>query len=80
MTDPPPRPAPGAVGAVGAGGQQQPARPERFSKEEEVPRSRMLSTSDSQQLFVGNLPHNCGEEELVELFGKYGKVHTATRS
>ena len=30
--------------------------------------------SDSQQLFVGNLPHNCAEEELVELFTKYGKV------
>ena len=34
----------------------------------------MLSTSDSQQLFVGNLPHDCGEKELVELFGQYGKV------
>jgi len=51
----------------GPGGQQ--ARQERFSKEEEGGRS-----SDSQQLFVGNLPHNCAEEELVELFTKYGKV------
>ena len=33
-----------------------------------------LCFSDSQQLFVGNLPHNCAEEELVELFTKYGKV------
>ena len=23
---------------------------------------------------MGNLPHNCAEEELVELFTKYGKV------
>jgi len=45
------------------------ARPERFSKEEDGGRS-----SDSQQLFVGNLPHNCAEDELVELFNKYGKV------
>jgi len=52
----------------GAPGGQQ-ARPERFSKEEEGGRN-----SDSQQLFVGNLPHNCAEEELVELFTKYGKV------
>ena len=29
---------------------------------------------DSQQLFVGNLPHNCSNEDLVELFSKYGKV------
>lgn len=63
------------------------ARPERFSKEEETgggpgvrgppggpPRDRMLSTSDSQQLFVGNLPHDCTEQHLEELFGKYGKV------
>ena len=30
---------------------------------------------DSQQLFVGNLPHNCTDDELVELFSKYGKVN-----
>ena len=30
--------------------------------------------SDSQQLFVGNLPHNCAEDELIDLFSKYGKV------
>ena len=30
---------------------------------------------DSQQLFVGNLPHNCSEDELVELFSKFGKVN-----
>ena len=29
---------------------------------------------DSQQLFVGNLPHNCSEEELHQLFSQYGKV------
>jgi len=45
------------------------ARPERFSKDEDGGRN-----SDSQQLFVGNLPHNCAEDELVELFTKYGKV------
>uniref|UniRef100_A0A0K2U9F2 Uncharacterized protein n=1 Tax=Lepeophtheirus salmonis TaxID=72036 RepID=A0A0K2U9F2_LEPSM len=30
--------------------------------------------SDSQQLFVGNLPHNCSEADLQGLFGKFGKV------
>ena len=30
--------------------------------------------SDTQQLFVGNLPHNCTEDRLRELFDKYGKV------
>ena len=29
---------------------------------------------DSHQLFVGNLPHNCTERDLEELFGKFGKV------
>ena len=29
---------------------------------------------DTQQLFVGNLPHNCTEQDLEILFGKYGKV------
>ena len=38
------------------------------------PRDRMLSTSDSHQHFVGNLPHDCTDEHLVELFTKYGKV------
>ena len=66
------RPAPGAPGATqGSGGQ---ARPERFSKEEEMGRNRIMSTSDSQQLFVGNLPHDCTEDHLTDLFGKYGKV------
>ena len=32
-------------------------------------------TRDSNQLFVGNLPHNCTEDELVELFTKFGKVN-----
>jgi len=50
------------------------ARPERFSKEDDGPRNRILSTSDSQQLFVGNLPHNCSDDDLMELFGKFGKV------
>ena len=30
---------------------------------------------DTQQLFVGNLPHNCTEQDLEILFGKYGKVN-----
>ena len=32
-------------------------------------------TRDSNQLFVGNLPHNCTEDELVDLFSKFGKVN-----
>merc|ERR1719186_1912811 len=34
----------------------------------------MASVSDSQQLFVGNLPHNCTEQDLRELFSTFGKV------
>jgi len=67
------RPAPGAPAAPGGGGPPM-ARPERFSKEEEMGRNRIMSSSDSQQLFVGNLPHDCTEDHLTELFGKYGKV------
>ena len=67
------RPAPGAPAAPGSGGPPM-ARPERFSKEEDMGRNRIMSTSDSQQLFVGNLPHDCTEEHLSDLFGKYGKV------
>jgi hypothetical protein len=29
---------------------------------------------DAQQLFVGNLPHNCTEQDLEELFNQFGKV------
>ena len=29
---------------------------------------------DSQQLFVGNLPHNCTESDLESLFSQFGKV------
>jgi len=47
---------------------------QRFNKEEDGPRNRVMSTSDSQQLFVGNLPHNCTDAELIELFGQFGKV------
>ena len=74
------RPAPGAAGAPATPGSAGPpmARPERFSKEEDMGRNRIMSTSDSQQLFVGNLPHDCTEEHLTDLFGKYGKVKTTT--
>ena len=33
-----------------------------------------MSPSDFHQLFVGNLPWDCTEDHLVELFGKYGRV------
>ena len=29
---------------------------------------------DSQQIFVGNLPHTVSESDLESLFGEYGKV------
>jgi len=68
------RPAPGGAPATPGSAGPPMARPERFSKEEDMGRNRIMSTSDSQQLFVGNLPHDCTEEHLTDLFGKYGKV------
>ena len=35
---------------------------------------------DSHQLFVGNLPHNCTERDLEELFGKFGKVRVKEKN
>ena len=29
---------------------------------------------DSQQVFVGNLPHDCTEHHLIELFSTFGHV------
>jgi len=50
-------------------------RSERFSKDESDPRqSEMIKNGDSQQLFVGNLPHNCTEDDLSALFSKFGQV------
>jgi hypothetical protein len=43
-------------------------RNDRFGKED----SKM--GSDAQQIFVGNVPHECSEDHLAEVFGKYGKV------
>lgn len=37
-----------------------------------IPRDRYIP--DSHQIFVGNLPNNCTERELEDLFGKFGKV------
>lgn len=31
--------------------------------------------NESYQLFLGNLPHNATEEELKQLFTKFGPVH-----
>ena len=36
------------------------------------------SYPDSHQLFVGNVPHNCSESELSEVFASYGKVTKET--
>ena len=38
------------------------------------PRGRRAFTSDDQQLFVGNIPEDCTEEHLEELFSKFGQV------
>ena len=70
------RAAPGGAPATPGSAGPPMARPERFSKEEDMGRNRIMSTSDSQQLFVGNLPHDCTEDHLTDLFGKYGKVRT----
>jgi len=61
----------------GAPGSVVSSRPEnRFKDDEPMQgRTRMVSTNtDMYQLFVGNLPHNCTDQDLIELFGKYGKV------
>ncbi|XP_069671882.1 ras GTPase-activating protein-binding protein 1 isoform X2 [Periplaneta americana] len=34
----------------------------------------MQQYSDSHQLFMGNLPHHATEDELKDLFGKYGQI------
>ena len=34
----------------------------------------ILPCRDSQQLFVGNMPHGCTEEDLSDLFSKFGRV------
>ena len=57
-------------GAGPTGAQQQ--REQRGYKDDESRPSNIAS--DAMQLFVGNLPHNCSDEDLVELFGRYGKV------
>jgi len=62
--------------SIGAPGGAPMPRPDRF-KDDEPPqgRTRMMSqNSDQYQLFVGNLPHDCTEYELQNLFEKYGKV------
>jgi RNA recognition motif-containing protein len=30
-----------------------------------------------RKLYVGNLPYNCSEEDLIELFGQFGHVEHA---
>jgi len=53
-----------------------PVRQDRFNKDEDnMPgRNRMMGNNDHLQLFVGNLPHNCSEADLSDLFSKFGKV------
>ena len=34
----------------------------------------MASVSDTQQLYLGDLPHNCTKQDLRELFNTFGKV------
>jgi len=35
---------------------------------------KLRSGGDQYQLYVGNLPHGCTEDQLFDLFGKFGKV------
>jgi len=62
----------GRSSVTGTPGGPQQVRNDRFVKDEDNTRNSFFS--DSQQLFVGNLPHNCAEDELIDLFSKYGKV------
>lgn len=81
-----PGPVSGAGAPAGAPGSAKPGyRPARGSSQGRQPagarrsgqedNDQAKSNGDSQQLFVGNLPHNCTDEELVELFSKFGKVN-----
>jgi len=64
-----------AAPAPGGAPPQRQEGERRFKDEDAPPRQRMMSlNSDHLQLFVGNLPHNVTEAELVDLFGKFGKV------
>jgi len=64
---------PGYRPARGSSQGRQPAGGARRPGPEEAEQAK--TSGDSQQLFVGNLPHNCSEDELVELFSKFGKVN-----
>lgn len=67
----PPGTKPGFRPARGSSQGRQPAGSRRSGLEE----SEQAKSGDSNQLFVGNLPHNCTEDELVDLFSKFGKVN-----
>lgn len=46
-----------------------------FFKQQKGPRS---DNSKSNKIFVGGIPHNCGETELREYFKKFGVVSSST--
>jgi len=55
-------------------GQRQSERYTKDTESDTRPGSEMVKNGDSQQLFVGNLPHNCTEDDLNALFSKFGQV------
>ncbi|XP_068622020.1 ras GTPase-activating protein-binding protein 2 [Battus philenor] len=63
-------PAPAPAPAVPASHEQRP-RPPRV---QQPPAEGGRRYSDSQQLFLGNLPHSATEEELRALFARFGPV------
>lgn len=49
-------------------------RENREQRDSMVPRQRTNTFNDSHQLFFGNVPHRATEDELRDIFSKFGRV------
>ncbi|XP_045496378.1 ras GTPase-activating protein-binding protein 2 [Colias croceus] len=70
----PPAPAPPAPAAPPAPLDPRPPRRDQRDSRDGRDGRESRRYSDSQQLFLGNLPHSATEEELRALFGRFGPV------
>jgi RNA recognition motif-containing protein len=49
-------------------------RDSREPRDSMAPRQRTNTFNDSHQLFFGNVPHRATEDELREIFSKFGRI------